>query len=237
MTELDPQHRALDPLHPIVEPLEGMVILPLLAPVAQHADPLGEVLVVGDHHAALAAGPEVLPGIEAEAAHVADGAHAPALVLRAVGLGSIFDDDEVMAAGDVQDGVEIRGLAMQVHRQDRLGAVGDRRLDLGDVHVEGVGVNVDEHRAGAGVVDRRHGRDEGAGDRDDLVPRTDPGRQEGQVQGAGAGVDADAEAPTAVGGKLLLERGDLLAQNELGGRQGLLDGGEEVLLDAAHAAP
>ena len=136
-----------------------------------------------------------------------------------------------MAACNVQDGIEIRGLAMQVHRQDRLGAVGDRRLDLGDVHVEGVRVHVDEHGAGARVVDGRHGRDEGAGDRDDLVPRTDTGRQESQMQGAGAGIDADAEVPAAVRGKLLLERGDLLAQNELGGGQRLLDGSQEVLLD------
>ena len=69
------------------------MIFPLLTPVPQHADPLGEVRVVGDHHATLAAGPKVLPGVEAEAAHVADGTDAPALVLRPVGLCSIFDDD------------------------------------------------------------------------------------------------------------------------------------------------
>ena len=43
-------------------------------------------------------------------------------------------------------------------------------------------VDVDEHRRGAGVVDGRHGGDEGEGHGDDLVARADAGGQQRQVQ-------------------------------------------------------
>ena len=51
-------------------------------------------------------------------------------------------------------------------------------------------IDVDEHRRRAGVADRRDGGDEGERDGDDFVARADAGRQQRQVQRAGAGVDA-----------------------------------------------
>ncbi len=80
-------------------------------------------------HAALAVGTEVLAGIEAEAAHVAEAADATALVLGAVRLAGILDHDQAVAARDLEDRIHVGRLAVQVHRDDGLGARGDRRLD------------------------------------------------------------------------------------------------------------
>ena len=76
-------------------------------------------------------------------------------------------------------------------------------------------LDVDEHRRRAGVADRRDRRDEGERDGDDLVARADAGREQRQVQRAGAGVDGDRVLGAAVGGELALEAGDLLAKDEL----------------------
>ena len=53
-------------------------------------------------------------------------------------------------------------------------------------------IDVDEDRLGAGVVDRRHRRDEGERHGDDLIARADAGRQKRQMQRARAGVHADS---------------------------------------------
>ena len=100
------------------------------------------------------------------------------------------------------------------------------------IHREGARVDVHEHGRGARVVDRRDRRDERERHRDHLVARADVGREQRQVQRAGAGVDADAELRARVGGELLLELGHLAAERELAGIEHALDRGIDLGLDA-----
>ena len=61
------------------------------------------------------------------------GTNAPALVARAMGLGGVFDHTQLVATGDVEDGVQIGRLAVKVHGQDGTGARRNRGLDAGRV--------------------------------------------------------------------------------------------------------
>ncbi len=175
-----------------------------------------EFRVAGGHHAALAARAEVLARIEAEAAEVAEAAAAAALVLGAVGLRGVLDDDQAALPRDGEDRVHVGRLAVEVHRDDRLRARRDGGLELRRVHRVGARVNVHQPRARARVADGRDGGDERERHGDDLVARPDAGGEQRQVQRAGAGVDGDAVAGGAVGGELLLERGDFAARARTG---------------------
>ncbi len=60
-------------------------------------------------------------------------------VFGADGLGGVFDDHEAVAAGDLQDGIHVGALPVEMHGNDRLGVGGDLGLDLANVEVEGSG--------------------------------------------------------------------------------------------------
>ena len=75
----------------------------LLAPISQHADFSGVFGTVGGHQTALAGGAEILGGVEAEAAEIADAAGAAAAIFGAVRLRDIFDDDQFVALRDIED--------------------------------------------------------------------------------------------------------------------------------------
>lgn len=105
------------------------------------------------------------------------------------GAGGVLNDRQRMTRGDLHDPRHVAGHANLVHTEDGLGALGDRRLDQCRIHVEGVGINVDEDGQGAAVTDAVGGRDEGMADGDDLVARPNPDGQECEVQGRGAARD------------------------------------------------
>src|SRR6185503_6036241 len=140
---LNAEHRALNTFEPVVKAFEIVVISALSAPVAQYAQLACIVSVAGGHRATLAIRAQVLAWVKAEAAHVANAADAPPLVLGAMRLRGILDQYQVVPPRDRQNRVHIGRAAIQVHRQDRLGTRRDRGLDLGWVDCERLGVDVD----------------------------------------------------------------------------------------------
>ncbi len=207
------------------------MVLPLRTPVAQHADRPRVLGIVGDDHPALAVRAKVLSGIEAEAAHVSQAPGPTPFVLGTVRLTGIFDHHQAVPPGDLQDGVHVSRLAVEVHRDDRFGPLGDRGFDRVRVDVEGARIDVDEHRPRPGVADRRHRRDEGERNRDDLVARTDVRGKQREVKGARAGVHADTVLRLTIGRELRFERGNLGAQGELAALQYALDRRVYLILD------
>ncbi len=81
--------------------------------------------------------------------------------------------------------------------------------------VKVLGVDIDEDRFRAGVVNGGDRGDEREWNGDDLIPRADTGRKQGQMERAGSVVDADAGLRSAIGGEFFLEFGDLWTQGEL----------------------
>ena len=122
------------------------------------------------------------------------------------------------------------GLAVEVDRQDRLGARRDGGLDVGRVDRERRRVDVDEHRRGAAVVDGRHGGDERVRRRDDLVAGADAGGQQRQVQGAGAGVGRRWRARTSqYGANSASKPATSGAEDELRALEDAEDGGIDLV--------
>src|SRR5690606_9074576 len=107
----------------------------------------------------------------------------------------------------------------------------DGSLDERRIHVEGFRIDVDEHRLGSGILDRGNRRYERKRYRDHFVTRADSGREQRQVQRAGAAIYADTESAAAVGRELLLELGDFGAENEPAAIEHALYRGVDLGLD------
>ena len=100
--ELNAEHRALNAFEPEVVADDFVTVLLLGAVVAQQPDAARDFLVIRHDAPPSPYAPRFLPGIEAEAARASERADAPALVARAVRLRRVFDDDEIMARGDLE---------------------------------------------------------------------------------------------------------------------------------------
>src|SRR5262249_33958433 len=180
-------HRGLEIRHLGVAAEEGVeeVLARDLAEVPDGAQPLRERRVVGDDHAALARGDDLV-GVEAEAARGAEARHRAALRARARGLAGILDDGEAVSASQLEDGIEVERVAEEVHGEDGPRARGEAFLDAAYLEVVGLGIYVTEHRArareedGIGRGDARERRG------DHLVAGTDAEGGESDVERGGA---------------------------------------------------
>ncbi len=189
--QLDQQGGGLDRVQAEVAADVLVIVLGLAAVISHHAKAMGQGLVAGDDHAAVADTAEVLAGKEAETPAGADRAGFAALVSAGDGLGRVLDDGQAVAARDGHDWVHVRHLSEQVDGHDRLGVLADDVLDLLGVDVVRDGVNVHEDRAGAGPPDAAGGGEERERGRDDLVADADVQAHQGVEQGIGAAGDAD----------------------------------------------
>ena len=168
----------------------------------------------GDDRAAIAERAEILRGVETERARGAEGADRLPRARREMRLAAIFDERESLAAGERREGRHIRGLAVQVHRQQRRRPARDRLLGSSRVQREPLGIDVGKHRASArhDNRDRRvRGRERR---RDDLVSGADAERAKNQRERVGAVADADRVRRAGRGRELLLECLDLGPQHE-----------------------
>src|SRR5205807_7185996 len=127
----------------------------------------------------------------------------------------VFYNGNPMAASDLKNRPHFRGLAVEVHWNDRSRALADGRLELGGIHSQRVGLDVHEHRPGARIFDCGDGGDEGEGYGDDLVPGTHPESEKREMEGARTSVDSYRMLDAAVGSELLFECLHLRTQYEL----------------------
>src|ERR1700693_1187260 len=128
----------------------------LFAPISQAADGSSIFGIVGGNQSTFAGRAKVLGGVEAEAANVADASGTPATIFGAMRLRHVFDHHQFVPAGDVQDRIHIRGLAVEMYRQNSASAFGDGGFDLPDVDVKCPGIDVDIDRGRPNVTNGSH---------------------------------------------------------------------------------
>ncbi|MPN49901.1 hypothetical protein SDC9_197525 [bioreactor metagenome] len=105
----------------------------------------GEKPLVGGHQDAALPGPDHLVGVEADAAEIAPGAEESALKAAAASLRRILNHGQIAAAGDCHDFIHLRRQSEHMHRNHRLGAGCNRRLERRRIKRQRF-VDVDDHR-------------------------------------------------------------------------------------------
>ena len=121
-------------------------------------------------------------------------------------------------------------------RDDRPRSRRDRRFDQCGVDVVGIGLDVDEHRLGAGAPDGAGGGEEGVRRRDHFVAGADAAGQQRQEERVGPQRAADTASHAAVLGQLGFERFDLRAHHEHLAFEQAKDRGLDLVADRSGTA-
>ena len=186
--------------------------------------------VVGDDASGVPPGAQVLGRIEAEAAGGAERAGCTPVQGRALRLRRVFDQGDPARRRQVREVHHPRHVAVQLHRDQRGGARGDRRPhDLGGDEQRGR-VDVQEARSGARQHDRLCGCDERVGREQHLVPLADSQRAQHELDRVRPVRDRDGMVGAAVSSPQLFELRHRVAADEARGRDDPVPGVPNVLL-------
>ncbi len=205
-TELDAEERRLEIVEPARLPQLHVLVFPRRAVIAEAPHPLRHVLTSSQEHAAVPAGAQVLGGVEREAHRVSPRPHRPVSPRGAHRLGGVGDHREPARPRDRLDGRHVGELAVQVHGHHRARARVDGAGHRGGIDVVSDGIDVHEHRGGAGERDGAARGHEGERRGDDLVAGPDLQRSKREEQGVGAGIEAHPIPRPGGRRQLLLQR-------------------------------
>ena len=186
--ELRQRDCALQFAHAVVEGREIVVGLGVaISPgfVDEQKAAATEGIVVGDNQATFAGG-HVLALLGAEAADGAEGADVLAVGLGVEGLSAVFNDRQVVLAGQFHDRGHFAGVAEQVRDHDGFGFGADGSFDRLRSDVEGDGIDFGEDRDRALVQHRRERAHVGNGRGHNFVAWVGVEGSNGNVNGGGA---------------------------------------------------
>ncbi len=104
--------------------------------------------IAGNHRTTLAGGKRLV-GLQTVDAQIRDGADRAALVAGTHALRAIFHHADVVLARDGHDALQVRRIALQVHRHNELGGRRDMPFDVVGIEVEAL-VDFSAHRQRSG---------------------------------------------------------------------------------------
>src|SRR2546426_6452262 len=241
MSKFRAQYTCLDGIESAVVPFDVVEVFLRLAVVAEHLAAPRQSLVVGGDGTRFAAGTQILAGVEAERrgmTHYSGLAPAVLLlreVLCAVRLAGVLDDDQVIPGRQLEDGVHVGHLPVQVYGDDgrhwaatalahyaarlRIWCAFGLQIGAQLLRIHGVGalIDVDEIRPRARLRDCLRGGDEGERHRHHGISWSDARRDQREAQGVGAAGHSHAELRLTERREVALELLDCRATNEPGG--------------------
>src|SRR5262249_54314586 len=193
-----------------VDTIVNGAVAPPMIPVCPRSLP--DVASVGYEHAAFTARAYDLVLAERECCRIAKGPHRSSLVRSPVRLGAIFDDDQLLLAGEIDNRVQIAGPATEMDRDDRFRARRQNGLDRvrRDSLAYGVDVGEDWNRAAHNSGTCR--RDESSRGNNDFISRTDAAGIQRQLESNRSVGNTEPIVNLAVGGELFFERSAFLSR-------------------------
>src|SRR5262249_1658691 len=130
-------------------------------------------------------------------------------------LSRVFNHDELVTAGDLNNWIHLCHKPVQMDRQNRFRPGRDYRLDYIWIHRPAVGIHVDKNRRRAAIKNCRRRRHKCHGDCDHLIPGANSSRKQRQVKRRGPAVECNTIPNTAICRKAFLESGHFRAEHKL----------------------
>ena len=235
MLQLDAKDRSLQGVQTAVEAELLVMILAASSMDPKHAHMLGQVVIIGGHHAAVAIGTEVLGGKEAETPDVPHATRLVSFVSGPEGLSTILHYLETVLTRKLEQRVHVTTLPIQVYRDDSFDRRRTGRFKVPAhapwVKVEGARVDVTEHRRCSKAHDATGRSKEAEWSRDDLVAGRNAEGYERKQQCVGARRDAYGVPDVQTGSDLMLKGIDLLAQDEVAALKDTVDRLVDLIFD------
>ena len=146
---------------------------------------------VGEHNAAFAPGHQ-LAFLKTETSSVSSRAGAAPLELATMGVGTVFDNHQLMLAGDGEQCVHVGKTHGHVHRHQRASARSDRCTDGFGIDAIRIGVHIDEHRHATGLENGDGGAIPRVSGHDDFITKLEAKSQHGGIERNGAVGEAES---------------------------------------------
>ena len=188
-----------DVAHAVIETNGGMLVVGIgITGLGGQPHNLVSILGRAADEGSATAGGDHLVAVEGEDSVLAKGAQHLTVEARTHTLGSVLDDRDAIAVGNGHDAVDMVGHAVERHGHDGLGvaagtglAVEDGLLEQFRVHIPGVLLGTNEHGLGATIGNGVRGGAEGEALHAHLVARAHATGEQRQMDGTGAGGEAD----------------------------------------------
>ena len=148
-------------------------------------------------------------------------------ILRSDGLGTVFNDEQVMGFGQGHHRIHVGTLAEEVDRNDGLRLRGDLGGGFDGIDIETDRAGIDKNGGGSGAGDTAGGGEEGEGGDDHFIAGSDAESHQGEENGVGAGGTADAVFGLHHGRAFFFKSLHFGPHDELAGPQDAREGGGE----------
>lgn len=192
--------------------------------IAQSAEARVKVRRIGNDHAAIASGAEILGGIKADAGDVGERAGAASFICGADGLGVVFDKRQFVVFCDFAQRVHVCREAVKVNSDDGLGFWRNSAADVCGVEIQSDAVYVGENGASTKNVDGAGSRHESQGWDQHFVAWINIAGAEGEDQGVGPAGDPYAVSDSAKGSQFVFKGCALFTEDQLLGSENAVDG-------------
>lgn len=153
-------------------------------------------------------------------------------VARGVRLRGVFQDAKIVAGGDFEDRMHVRGAAVKMNGNDGARARSDGALEKPWIDVSGGRIDIDEDWASAAIRDGFRCGEEGIWRGDDFVAGLDAHGEQSEMQRGSSAAQGDAMGGPAEIGKFALESSDVRTFDECGILAGAIEGGENFVAQA-----
>ena len=224
------QDGGLHLVHAAIAAIFGAPILAGPSVLAERCHPLRKSSVWRGDGAAVAERSQVLGGVEAEAGQRAPTSGLLAADGGAVRLRAILHQGDCRAAGNCQQGRQVRHAPVEMGRDDGAQGRGQAGGQIGGGHIHRAGVDIDVERYGAHRADGGGAVSAGVGHRRHGVARADAQSAQGKFKRVRAIGHRNTMRHAAIRGKLRFERGTLPAQDVPAARQHSIDAGGQFVL-------
>src|SRR3989338_6701775 len=187
------KHCGLERIKPRIIPENFMLVLSDTAVVSKLPRFYREILIIRNNHSRVSIRSQILPGVKTKAAKIAECSDFFPAVFGPVRLTCVFDDLEVVRTRNPQDRVHIRGLAIEMHRDNRFCMGPNPRFKRRNIKISCFRIYVNEHRGSSGMNNRACGCNKRRRDHNSLVSRLYVERSKRQKNRIGAVCNSDGE--------------------------------------------